>query len=184
MMTRQNQPIIGCYYFPNYHTGDPRNDLIHGKGWSEWNLVKSATPRFPGHHQPNIPLWGFTDEKNPQCMAQKIDAAVSHGVNCFLFDWYYYNDGPFLNRALEEGLLNAPNLNKIKFATMWANHNWTDIHPCGRFSPRTLLFQGAVTRETYEKICSIHISKYFSSSSYLKWQGKPYFSIYDLTQLL
>ena len=36
---------IGCYYFPNYHTGDARNERLHGTGWNEWQLVKNATPR-------------------------------------------------------------------------------------------------------------------------------------------
>jgi hypothetical protein len=30
---------IACYYFPNYHV-DPKNEAVHGPGWSEWELVK------------------------------------------------------------------------------------------------------------------------------------------------
>jgi hypothetical protein len=44
--------LVGSYYFPNYHV-DPRNEKIHGEGWTEWQLIKTATPRFDGHHQPN-----------------------------------------------------------------------------------------------------------------------------------
>lgn len=53
---------VASYYFPNYHLGDARNEKKFGKGWSEWELVKAAKPRFNGHHQPNIPAWGYTDE--------------------------------------------------------------------------------------------------------------------------
>lgn len=42
---------VGVYYFPNYHV-DSRNEAAHGKGWTEWELVKLARPRFPGHRQP------------------------------------------------------------------------------------------------------------------------------------
>lgn len=49
---------IACYYFPNYHV-DPRNEAVHGPGWSEWELVKRAEPRYPGHRQPRVPLWGY-----------------------------------------------------------------------------------------------------------------------------
>ncbi|MCC2671898.1 MAG: hypothetical protein K0Q72_4369, partial [Armatimonadetes bacterium] len=35
---------VASYYFPNYHRGDPRNEQVHGKGWSEWELVKAAKP--------------------------------------------------------------------------------------------------------------------------------------------
>jgi hypothetical protein len=44
------------YYFPNYHA-DARNEKLHGPGWTEWELVKRAEPRFPGHQQPKIPAW-------------------------------------------------------------------------------------------------------------------------------
>ena len=87
--------FIASYYFPNYHV-DARNAERFGDGWVEWELVKNAKPRFPGHQQPNVPAWGYTDEANPAHMAQKIDAAADHGVDAFIFDWYYYDDGLFL----------------------------------------------------------------------------------------
>ncbi|MGD0044699.1 MAG: glycoside hydrolase family 99-like domain-containing protein, partial [Isosphaeraceae bacterium] len=60
-------------------------------------------------------------------MAQKIDAAADYGVNAFIFDWYYYDDGPYLQRALDRGFLQATNNSRIKFGLMWANHDWFDI---------------------------------------------------------
>ena len=90
---------VASYYFGNYHPGDPRNTKMKGKDWSEWELVKAAPAAFPGHQQPKVPLWGYADESDPKVMAQKIAAAADHGINAFIFDWYYYNDGPFLDRA-------------------------------------------------------------------------------------
>ncbi|MCX7006688.1 MAG: glycoside hydrolase family 99-like domain-containing protein [Kiritimatiellaeota bacterium] len=60
---------VASYYFGNYHPGDARNSLTKGLTWSEWELVKAAKPRFPGHHQPNVPLWGYVDESDPAVMA-------------------------------------------------------------------------------------------------------------------
>ena len=37
--------------------------------------------------------------------------------------------GTFLAGALEDGFLKAPNRDKLKFALMWANQDWVDIHP-------------------------------------------------------
>ena len=62
---------VASYYFGQYHPNDPRNEKTKGKGWSEWELVKAAKPRFPGHKQPKVPLWGYTDESDPKVMAQK-----------------------------------------------------------------------------------------------------------------
>ena len=99
---------VASYYFGNYHPGDPRNTKNKGTSWSEWELVKAARPRFPGHHQPNVPLWGYEDESDPKVMAQKIDAAADHGIDAFIFDWYYYEDGPFLDRADRSGDFSRP----------------------------------------------------------------------------
>ena len=67
---------VASYYFGNYHPGDPRNVKNKGKDWSEWELVKAARPQFPGHHQPNVPLWGYADESDPKAMEQKIIGVI------------------------------------------------------------------------------------------------------------
>ena len=66
----KDRPItVVSYYFGNYHPGDPRNVLTKGANWSEWELVRNAKPRFPGHQQPHMPLWGYQDESDPAVMA-------------------------------------------------------------------------------------------------------------------
>lgn len=179
-----NDITVAAYYFPNYHTGDPRNEKLKGKGWAEWELVKAAQPRFPGEHQPNVPAWGYTDEKDPKVMAQKIDAAVNHGVDTFIFDWYMYEDGPFLNRCIDEGFLNAENVSKINFGLMWANHDWVDIHPYTRGTEQKLLYPGIVSPERFDEISDFVIERYFTKPNYWKIDGKAYFSVYDVQKFV
>jgi hypothetical protein len=180
-MTR---PLLAAYYFPNYHTDDPRNQQVHGAGWSEWELVKRAEPRFPGHRQPVLPAWGMDSESDPPAMARRIDAAADHGVDAFLFDWYWYDDGPFLQKGLDAGFLRAPNRDRIQFALMWANHNWTDIHPHKRRIPPLLRYPGKVTPATFETVAAHVTGAYFSQPNYLKLDGSPYFSIYEIGTLV
>src|SRR3546814_15145684 len=71
---------VAAYYFPNYHTGDPRNENHKGAGWSEWELVKAEKPRFPGDQQPKVPLWGYIDEKDHKVMAKKIERSEERRV--------------------------------------------------------------------------------------------------------
>ena len=175
---------VACYYFPNYHMDDARNDLNKGKGWSEWELVKKAQPRFPGHEQPKIPSWGYLDEKDPVVMAKKIDAAADHGVDVFIFDWYYYEDGAFLNRCLDEGFLQAKNTSRIKFSLMWANHDWVEIHPYKRGTEQKLLYQGTVSSQCYDEICEHLIRDYFTKPNYWLIDGKAYFSVYDIQKFV
>ena len=153
-------------------------------GWSEWELVKAAKPRFLDHQQPNAPLWGYTDESDPKAMEQKIDAAAGHGIDAFIFDWYYYNDGPFLERPIDIGFMKAANNSRIKFGLMWANHDWQEIHPYRRGAERKVLYPGLVTPETFAKICDHVIRDYFLHPSYWRIDGRPYFSFYDLTKLM
>lgn len=178
--SKKDKITVACYYFPDYHTGDARITKMKGADWSEWKLVKEAIPRYEGHQQPKVPLWGYGDEKDPKVMAQKIAAASSAGITSFIFDWYYYNDGPFLNRCLDEGFLRAKNRNKIHFSLMWANHDWLELHPATRGKKQDLLFPGIVTPATFEKIGDLLIKKYFSQPNYWKINGEPYFSVYDL----
>ena len=175
----EKEYTLASYYFPNYHP-DARNEAFHGKGWSEWELVKAAKPRFEGHHQPNIPLWGYTDEADPEDMAQKIDAAADYGIDAFIFDWYWYDDGPFIQRGVEEGFMKAKNNERLKFGLMWANHNWIDIQPARLDKKPDLLYPGTVTPETFESMTDYIIETYFKHPSYWKIDGCPYFSVYEL----
>jgi len=86
---------IAVYYFPNYHNDDSRNELRYGKGWSEWELVKNALPRFEGHNQPKIPLWGYTNESDPRVMEMKNNKIIT--IN----SWNEWTEGSFLEPERE-----------------------------------------------------------------------------------
>lgn len=169
---------VAAYYFPDYHP-DPRNSAEHGPGWTEWNLVKSATPRFPGHRQPRIPLWGYEDESLPEVFEMKIAAAAASRIDAFIFDWYWYKDGPFLEAALTNGYLRASNCQDLKFCVMWANHDWYDIQPAKMSVAPSLEFAGAIGNGPFEEMVD-RLLVLFKHSSYLLVDGCPYFSIYEL----
>ncbi|HPM85266.1 MAG TPA: glycoside hydrolase family 99-like domain-containing protein, partial [Candidatus Anammoximicrobium sp.] len=80
--------------------------------------------------------------------------------------------------------LQAENNSRLKFAFMWANHDWLEIHPYRRGTERKVLYPGAVTPENFDKICDHVIGSYFQHPSYWRIDGRPYFSFYDLTTLL
>ena len=170
---------IAAYYFPQYHA-DPRNNSWHGYGWTEWELVKAARPRFPSHQQPIVPAWGYFDESDPTWVAREIDLAANHGLTTFLYDWYWYEDGPFLHDALNRGFLNASNQSRLKFALMWANHDWLDIHPALFSNRPTTLASGHLSHRAFEKMTNYVIEHYFARPNYLTVDEKPYFSLYEI----
>lgn len=173
----KKRPIICTYYFPNWHV-DPRNEKIHGKNWTEWRVTQYATPRFSGHEQPKVPLWGYDDEANPVDMARKIQAAADHGIDAFIFDWYYFKDGSYRERCLQEGFLKAENCNSIKFALMWANHDPIYAHPGSYLKPHDVLWSGDVNPETFLRCTEHCITEYMGHPNYLRVNDGLYFSIY------
>lgn len=173
----KKRPVISTFYFPNWHV-DPRNEKYHGAGWTEWRVTQYATPRFPGHEQPKIPLWGYEDEADPVVMAKKIKAASDHGIDNFTFDFYFFEDGPYRERCLNDGFLKAENRNDITFSLMWANHDHIYAHPGNYRRPAEPVWKGTVTAETFRKCIDYCIEHYFRQPNYLRIDGALYFGIY------
>jgi hypothetical protein len=178
-----NKYNVAAYYFPGYHA-DEKTSKWHGKTWTEWELVKRAEPRFEGHRQPRIPLWGYVDEADAGVMEKKIDAAADHGLTAFIFDWYWHEEGPFLQRCLEEGFLKAKNNDRLNFALMWANHDWVDIHPATRERSYPALARGEVSEKAFIEATNYMIRNYFNHPSYWRVNGALYFSVYELMSLI
>ncbi len=175
------RPTVLAYYFPDWHS-DPRNTAWFGDGWDEWKLLDGAKPRFPGHRQPRIPLAGHVDESDPAVAAAEIELAASHGVDGFLVDYYWYDDGPYLSGALDHGLLKAQNREQVSFALMWANHELVDIFPYTdpADSQARRLKDGAISRPVFEQMVEHIVEAYFRQRNYLTVDGKPWFSLYEI----
>ncbi len=179
---------VMAYYFPNWHV-DPQNEKWHGKGWTEWEVLKSAQPKFPGHIQPKIPIWGYLDESKPENMEIKIEAAKEHSVDGFIFDWYWYNAGSYRIKCIEEGFLKARNCQDVKFALMWANHPPIYVHPANRrdvINKTTDLFNDdkKITRKTFIEATNHVIEHYFCKSNYYILDGGLYFSFFCPNELI
>ena len=178
-----NRYDIAAYYWPAYHD-EPRWRRFMPAGEGEWETIRKAKPKFEGHRQPRIPLWGYLNEADPRVMERKIDVAVEHGVNTFIFDWYWYENQPFLEDALVKGFLAARNNSRIRFFLMWANHDATTGWDLTQADENRLVWRGAVDRRTFDNVAQRVIECFFVQPSYYKIDGKPVFSIYDLTNLI
>ncbi len=181
---------VAIYYWPNFHR-DAYHQSKKGEGWTEWEIVKNAKPKFDGHDQPKVPLWGYRDESDPQEMARSIDAMADAGIGAIIFDWYRYDDdthgGVMIENALRQGFLQAPNRHRVKFALMWANHTYIDCHPFAPgvwFNNAPVWRKGEVGRAAFERHTQDAIQSYFKQPNYWKIDGCPYFSIYECDKLV
>jgi len=176
---------VAAFVWPSYHPDD-RAKIFWPDGIGEWQTVKSNTAKYKGHEQPRHPLWGYINEADPYVAEMEINAAADHGVNVFIFDWYWYDGMPFLEGHLNDGYLKARNNDRVKFYLMWANHDvnmtW-DKRNAGKPND-ALIWKGSVDRGEFEVICHRVIEKYFSHPSYYTVNGKPAFMIYELDKLI
>ena len=176
---------VAAYVWPAYTGDEPRTRTFWPEGIGEWQSVKNAVQKQPGHDWPRRPLWGYVNEADPYVMEMEINAAADHGVNVFIYDWYWYDRRPFLEQCLNKGYLKARNRDRVKFYLMWANHsvnNTWDIRNSGDES--NLIWDGAVDAAEFDRICARLIERYFSQETYYCIDGKPVFMIYDLANLV
>lgn len=190
MAERQDTPYdVAAFIWPSYHP-DPRARVFWPMGIGEWETVMKNAPKFQGHEQPRYPLWGYVNEADPYVMEMQIEAAVDHGVNVFIYDWYWYDGMPYLEGCVNDGFMKAKNNHKMKFCLMWANHDvtlaWDKRNADDAFTRKnpSLIWKGGIDREEFEKICLRFIEKYFAHPSYYQIDGKPVFMLYDLSTFI
>ena len=115
---------IAAYVWPAMFNEPRYGELgIFKDGNGEWEAIYNSKPKYEGHRQPRVPLWGYLDQSDPKTQEKIINTATKYGVNVFIFDWYWYENRPFLEDVLNKGFLKAKNRNKMKFYMMWANHD-------------------------------------------------------------
>jgi len=116
----------------------------------------------------------------------QIDAAVSHGVNTFIYDWYWYDDRPFLENCLSDGFLKAKNNGRMKFYLMWANHDANHLWDRRNSDDilDTVIWTGQVDKTRFDHATNRMIERFFSLPNYYTIDGKPVLSIYDTVNLI
>lgn len=177
---------VAAYIWPSNHHDERFGDMLWPEGTGEWEVIKKGNPRFEGHYQPKVPLWGYGLDDDPAVMEKWIDAATDHGVNVFIFDWYWFDDGPFLESSLNNGFLKAKNNEKMDFYLMWANHdvkkNYWNVHKYP--DDTSQLWDGAVDLKNFKIIVDRVINQYFKKPNYFKIDGNPVFSIFSRDNLI
>lgn len=177
---------VAAYIWPAYTGKEPRTRMFWKEGIGEWQSVKNSAPKNNGYFWNRKPLWGYVDEADSSVMEKQIEEATKHGVNVFIYDWYWYDNRPFLENCLNDGFLKAKNRSNMQFYLMWANHdanNYWNIDLSTDFGD-TVIWEGAVDRQRFETVANRVVEKYFSEPNYYKINGCPVFMIYDVNNLV
>lgn len=172
------RPEVVAVYYPHWHNYD-HGTAWKGEGWTEWEEMKEAVPRFPGHKQPLEPVMGYFDESDPAQVKREIDLAADHGIDVFLYDWYWYSGVRTMQEALEQGFLKAPNRDRMKFALMWANHDRRDQFWPEFGKDRTVWLPSRHSPRDLERVVDYCIAHYFKEPNYWRVNGGLFFSIFQ-----
>lgn len=184
--SQKSDYIVAAYIWPSCHHDERFGDMLWPDKTGEWEVIKKGDPRFEGHYQPKQPLWGYELDDDPKVMEKWIEAATAHGVNAFIFDWYWYDEGPYLESCINNGFLKASNNEKMQFYIMWANHdvkrNYWNVH---KFKDDdSILWDASVDWDNFRTIVDRVIKQYFHKPNYLKFNGAPVFSVFSLNKFI
>ena len=173
---------VVCVYYPHWHRY-PKGTEWFGKDWNEgeWNFVRTAVPRYPGHLQPMKPFPGYLNGSDPADVETEIELASNAGIDVFLYDYYYYGGKVTQEEALEQGFLKARNRGKMKFALMWCYHERRDQFrpPVGQ-KDRRMLMELDHTPDEFLGLVDLSIGRYFNRPEYWRKDGKLFLSIFNV----
>jgi hypothetical protein len=167
-------PKLIAMYFPQLHA-IPENDAWWGKGFTDWENVKSAAPQFPGHYQPRIPLGKiYYDQSNLETLRHQINLAKQYGVYGFCH-YHYWFDGKQLLETPTNLIMAHPEID-FPFCLSWANETWSrrwDGH-----DHLVLIKQTHPPVKTSWKVHYDYLIKAWKDPRAIKVDGKPVFIIY------
>ena len=168
----QNKLRAIAIYLPQFHP-TPENDEWWGKGFTEWTNVAKATPRFPGHYQPQLPSdLGFYDLRVAETRQAQADMARQYGIEGFCYYHYWFNGRRILERPFEEVLKSGQP--DFPFCLCWANENWT--RRWDGSDEQILLKQEYGEDDDREHLRSLAAA--FADPRYIRVDGKPVFIVY------
>ncbi len=190
-MKKEGMPKILAVYLPQFYENED-NNRWWGKGFTDWESVKSAEPYFPQHDEPKVPLNNdYYDLSQKETMASQAELAKKYGVDGFCFYHYYFKNGKKELELPAENLLKWKDIN-MPFCFNWASESW--IRSWSRLS-------GNVWAERYESAGENvqngilveqdygtyndwvrhfeYLLPFFQDKRYIKLDGKPVFVFYS-----
>jgi lipopolysaccharide biosynthesis protein len=169
-----NKIKLIALYFPQFHA-IPENDEWWGKGFTDWNNVKSAKPQLAGHFQPRIPINNYYyDQSKLETLLWQINLAKEHGIYGFCH-YHYWFDGKQLLETPTNLMLENKDID-FPFCLSWANETWSKRWD-GR-DHHILIKQTHPPTKSSWKNHYDYLIKAWKDPRAIKVDGKPVFVIY------
>lgn len=175
---------VVAYNYPCWHPC-PWMQARFGEGWTQFQGLRDSRPLYPGHLYPKYPLWGEFNEADPRWAEREIDTAVSFGIDVWMHCWYWQEGVQRCHLQLQDGFLKAGNRQRLKFAVMWANHDYWNAWPAPTLGGKpAIISRQRHTEEDLLRVIDYCIEHYFRQPNYWRLGGGPVFGVYSVEQLL
>ncbi len=171
---------ILAYVYPGWHPIPERDDSFY-PGFTEWDLVYNSQPRFEGHVQPRLPLWGRYDDRDPAHVGRRVQLCADHGIDGLVYGFFWCRGKRVFQDALDLGYLGSPQGQRFPFAVMWANRMPRRVLPVRRADTPVIDPDRLVPSDVDDFVTFVRYvaERYFVRDNYLRIGGRAYLSIYD-----
>lgn len=161
-------------YLPAFHQCK-ENDEWWGKGFTEWDNVKTAKAYYKGHIQPVQPINNeYYDLAKKEDIEKQSILAQKYGIYGFIFYHYWFGNDKQIFQNPVEIFKNDKDI-KTNYCFCWANDTWvTTWH--GK-EAKELLRQTYGGKEEWEKHIR-YLIEHFKSEKYIKIDNRPVLFIY------
>ncbi|MCI8972556.1 MAG: hypothetical protein HFH79_03060 [Lachnospiraceae bacterium] len=190
-MNKKLIPKLIAVYLPQFYETED-NNLWWGKGFTDWDSVRTAEKYFEGHNEPRVPLGGkYYDLNTRQAMQRQAELAKKYGIDGFCFYHYYFKDGKKELEIPAENLLQWKDID-MPFCFNWASEPWIRSWSriCGNVwaekyeKSGTEVRDGVLMEQDYGgyKQWEAHFEyllPFFQDERYIKLDGKPVFVFYS-----
>lgn len=161
------------FFLPQFHQ-IRENDEWWGKGFTEWNKVKTAKPLYKGHNQPQIPLnHNYYNLLDKTTMEWQTELMHEYGLYGMVY-YHYYFQGKLLLEKPAENLLRWKEIDQ-PFFFCWANHSWRRTWE----GKQTILLEQTYGEENDWENHFQYLIRFFQDSRYEKINNCPVFMIYS-----
>ena len=166
-----------AYFLPQFHH-TPENDLYWGKGFTEWDNVRSSKKYFENHRMPIKPSeLGYYDLSKKRNIKLISDYAIGKGVDGFGYWHYWFGNGrQTLEKVPEIHFSDQSNMQNYFFA--WANTSWTKSW---HGDDKTIIFNQEYSKESALKHYE-YLRKFFNDKRYINIKSKPVFQVINPNQ--
>ena len=164
---------VAAFYFPQFHT-DPALEEWFGCRGSDWENVRSATPRNRGQRILTPGELGEYDLVDPAVRAAQRKLAQIHGVDAFCY-YHYWSDKQRLLEVVERSILAEDLASEMPFFLCWANHDWyRALTGGGKECLRPQSYSAGLFAEH-----AAYLRCLFAHPAYLTFGGRPLMIVYE-----